>query len=164
MLLGGLWHGASIRFIIWGALHGIALAVHKIVFEYFPAKVEKKKNVLSVIWTFFAILLTFHFVTFCWIFFRAKDFTTAIEVIQNIGKVTLDPNQWMVIISGYKNVFLLIAIGVVWHFVPVKTLAGMQKTFSTLPLVAKAVLLGLIYWVVYATASADTQPFIYFQF
>jgi alginate O-acetyltransferase complex protein AlgI len=46
----------------------------------------------------------------------------------------------------------------------VKTLAGMQKTFSTLPLVAKAVLLGLIYWVVYATASADTQPFIYFQF
>jgi hypothetical protein len=40
----------------------------------------------------------------------------------------------------------------------------MQKTFSTLPLVAKAVLLGLIYWVVYATASADTQPFIYFQF
>ena len=40
----------------------------------------------------------------------------------------------------------------------------MQKTFSTLPLVAKAVLLGLIYWVVYATASAGAQPFIYFQF
>lgn len=45
-----------------------------------------------------------------------------------------------------------------------ENLSWYAKTFSTLPLVAKAVLLGLIYWVVYATASADTQPFIYFQF
>jgi len=40
----------------------------------------------------------------------------------------------------------------------------MQKTFSSIPLLVKAILLGLIYWVVYATASAGAQPFIYFQF
>jgi hypothetical protein len=98
------------------------------------------------------------------LFFRAKDFATAFQIADNITKLTFDLNQWLTIILGYKNVFLLISIGVVWHFVPLKTLAGMQKTFSTLPLVAKAVLLGLIYWVVYATASAGAQPFIYFQF
>jgi D-alanyl-lipoteichoic acid acyltransferase DltB (MBOAT superfamily) len=164
MLLGGLWHGASLRFIIWGALHGIALAVHKIVLEYFPTKLEAKKNIFSLIWTAIAVLLTFHFVTFCWIFFRAKDFVTAIEVIQNISKVTFDVDQWMVIISGYKNVFLLMAIGFIWHFLPEKLVNLMQNTFKALPLLLKAVVLGFVFWVVYATASAGPQPFIYFQF
>ena len=164
MLLGGLWHGASLRFIIWGALHGIALAVHKLVLEYFPAKTTNKITFFGAIWTFFAVLLTFHFVTFCWIFFRAKDFVTAIEVIQNIGKVTFDIDQWMVIVSGYKNVFLLMCIGFIWHFLPEKLVNLMQNTFKALPLLLKAVVLGFVFWVVYATASAGPQPFIYFQF
>ncbi len=157
MLLGGLWHGASWKFVVWGVLHGLALVVEK----FFGQFIKLPKNVFV---RTIQVILTFHFVVFCWLFFRAKDFTTAFQIADNITKLTFDLNQWQTIILGYKNVFLLIAIGVVWHFVPVKTLAGMQKTFSTLPLVAKAVLLGLIYWVVYATASADTQPFIYFQF
>jgi D-alanyl-lipoteichoic acid acyltransferase DltB (MBOAT superfamily) len=164
MLLGGLWHGASLRFIIWGALHGIALAVHKIVLEYFPAKTTKKVTFFGAIWTFIAVVITFHFVTFCWIFFRAKDFVTAIEVIQNIGKVTLDPNQWMVIISGYKNVFLLMGIGFIWHFLPENLVNFIQRIFKALPLLFKAIVLGFVFWIVYATASAGPQPFIYFQF
>ena len=157
MLLGGLWHGASWKFVVWGVLHGLALVVEK----FFGQFIKLPKNVFV---RTIQVILTFHFVVFCWLFFRAKDFATAFQIAENVTKLTFDLNQWQTIILGYKNVFLLIAIGVVWHFVPVKTLAGMQKTFSTLPLVAKAVLLGLIYWVVYATASADTQPFIYFQF
>ena len=157
MLLGGLWHGASWKFVVWGVLHGLALVVEK----FFGQFIKLPKNVFV---RTIQVILTFHFVVFCWLFFRAKDFTTAFQIADNITKLTFDLNQWQTIILGYKNVFLLITIGVVWHFVPVKTLAGMQKTFSTLPLVVKAVLLGLIYWVVYATASADTQPFIYFQF
>lgn len=157
MLLGGLWHGASWKFVVWGVLHGLALVVEKFFGQYI--KLPKNVFVRTI-----QVILTFHFVVFCWLFFRAKDFATAFQIAENVTKLTFDFNQWQTIILGYKNVFLLIAIGVVWHFIPVKTLAGMQKTFSTLPLVAKAVLLGLIYWVVYATASADTQPFIYFQF
>lgn len=157
MLLGGLWHGASWKFVVWGVLHGLALVVEKFFGQFI--KLPKNVFVRTV-----QVILTFHFVVFCWLFFRAKDFTTAFQIADNITKLTFNLEQWQTIILGYKNVFLLIAIGVIWHFIPVKTLAGMQKTFSTLPLVVKAVLLGLIYWVVYATASADTQPFIYFQF
>ena len=47
MLLGGLWHGANLRFIIWGALHGLALAVHKTFMDFFPAKKEDEKKVLQ---------------------------------------------------------------------------------------------------------------------
>jgi alginate O-acetyltransferase complex protein AlgI len=164
MLLGGLWHGASLRFIIWGALHGIALAVHKLFSGYFPERKEGKNTALGTLWTFISVLLTFHFVAFCWIFFRAKDFSIALDLINNIGEVTFDPAQWEVIIMGYKNVFLLMLVGYVWHFLPEGITQAMKKGFDKSPLVVKGILLGLVYWLVYAAASAGPQPFIYFQF
>ncbi|KGO90275.1 alginate O-acetyltransferase [Flavobacterium suncheonense GH29-5 = DSM 17707] len=164
MLLGGLWHGASLRFIIWGALHGLALAVHKIFMEFFPPKAEAKRSFFGGIWTVLSVIATFHFVAFCWIFFRAKDFDTALQVINNIGNVTFDLQQWLVIAEGYKNVFLLMAIGFVWHFLPEKMVERMQRVFKALPIIGKAIILGLVYWLVYAMASAGPQPFIYFQF
>lgn len=164
MLLGGLWHGASIRFIIWGALHGIALAVHKIFTEFFPPKEIEKKTFFKSFTKIIAILITFHFVAFCWIFFRAKDFDIALSIIENIGKITFDYNQWWIIIQGYKNVMLLMLIGYFWHFIPEKIMHAIQNVFNVLPLMAKALILGFIFWLVYATASAGPQPFIYFQF
>jgi len=164
MLLGGLWHGASLRFIIWGALHGIALAVHKLFADYFPSNKDGKTTALSSVWTFLSVLLTFHFVAFCWIFFRAKDFSIALDLINNIGNVTFDPAQWEIIIMGYKNVFLLMLVGYIWHFLPDGITVAMKKAFDRSPLVVKGILLGLVYWLVYAAASAGPQPFIYFQF
>ena len=164
MLLGGLWHGASLRFIIWGALHGLALAVHKLFLEFFPSQKDKRATALSGLWKLISILLTFHFVAFCWIFFRAKDFTGALGLIHNIGNVTYDPEQWQTIVMGYKNVFLLMAIGYVWHFLPDGFSNTLRQWFYKTPLVAKAMVLGLVFWLVYAAASAGPQPFIYFQF
>lgn len=160
MLLGGLWHGAGAQFIIWGALHGLALAVHKIFMELFPSKKEGS----NLFWKFFSILITFHFVVFCWIFFRARDFETALQVINNIGQLTFEPEQWKAIVLGYKNVFLLMLFGYVWHFLPEIFTTKLKWTFDRTPLVLKAIILGFVYWIVYATAVAGSQPFIYFQF
>lgn len=164
MLLGGLWHGASLRFIIWGALHGFALALHKSFREIFPEKSEKNsftsRRILPIIYTF----ITFHFVAFCWIFFRAKDFSIAMNVIENIGKVTFDPHQWKVIIEGYRNIFLLLVIGFIWHFFPAKWNLFLKNSFEKTPLIVKALILAFVFWIVYATASTGPQPFIYFQF
>ncbi|WPO79431.1 MBOAT family O-acyltransferase [Flavobacterium sp. KACC 22761] len=161
MLLGGLWHGAGAQFIVWGALHGLALAIHKIFVELFPSKKDKKPNFL---WRFFSILITFHFVVFCWIFFRARDFETALQVINNIGQLTFEPELWKTIVIGYKNVFGLMLFGYVWHFLPESFTNGMKSVFDKTPLLIKAVILGFVYWIVYATAVAGSQPFIYFQF
>lgn len=164
MLLGGLWHGASLRFIIWGALHGFALALHKSFREIFPEKSDKNsftsRRILPIIYTF----ITFHFVAFCWIFFRAKDFSIAMNVIENIGKVTFDPHQWKVIIEGYRNIFLLLVIGFIWHFFPAKWNLFLKNSFEKTPLIGKALILAFVFWIVYATASTGPQPFIYFQF
>lgn len=161
MLLGGLWHGAGAQFIVWGALHGLALAVHKIFMEFFPSKKDKSPNFL---WRFFSIVITFHFVVFCWIFFRARDFETALQVINNIGQLTFEPELWKTIILGYKNVFGLMLFGYVWHFLPESFTTGMKSIFDKTPILVKAIILGFVYWIVYATAVAGSQPFIYFQF
>ena len=161
MLLGGLWHGAGAQFIVWGALHGLALAVHKIFMEFFPSKKDKSPN---FVWRFFSILITFHFVVFCWIFFRARDFETALQVINNIGQLTFEPELWKTIVLGYKNVFGLMLFGYVWHFLPETFTNGMKSVFDKTPLLIKAIILGFVYWIVYATAVAGSQPFIYFQF
>lgn len=164
MLLGGLWHGASLRFIIWGGLHGIALAVHKIWIEFFPPKNDNKKTIGGAVWKVIAVLLTFHFVAFCWIFFRAKDFGIALDLISNIGNVTFEPDHWKTIVLGYKNVFILMAIGYIWHFLPQSFTDFMERTFGALAWPLKGVILGLVFWLVYAAAAAGPQPFIYFQF
>lgn len=157
MLLGGLWHGASWKFVLWGVLHGSALAFER----FFGNLIKLPKNYFVKT---IQILLTFHFVAFCWLFFRAKDFSTALQLISNIGELTFDWKQWLVIIQGYQNVFLLILIGFVWHFLPNRIIQFLQKAFGSLPLIGKAIVLAFVFWIVYATASAGPQPFIYFQF
>ena len=157
MLLGGLWHGASWKFIIWGTLHGLALVVERLFKEFF----QIPRNMVT---RFLSIIVTFHFVVFCWIFFRARDFATAFELIGNIGKVQLNFNQWWTIIQGYQNVFLVMLIGFVWHFLPENFIQFLQDTFGKLPIVLKSLVLAFVFWIVYATASSGPQPFIYFQF
>lgn len=161
MLLGGLWHGASLRFIVWGALHGIALAIHKIIMELFPRAKGVKPNFL---WRIFSIFLTFNFVTFCWIFFRATSFDTALNVINNIASIEFDWQAWTTIAMGYKNAFMLIGIGFVWHYIPKSWMSVPHQMFNVAPMFVKAVVLGFVFWIVYATATAGPQPFIYFQF
>jgi len=164
MLLGGLWHGANLRFIIWGALHGLALAIHKTFAEYFPTATDGKRSVISRITSPLFLLITFHFVAFCWIFFRSRDFDIALTIIHNIGDLSFNWQQWHTIIMGYKNVFLLMAIGYVWHFFPQNMNEQLKNFFGSMPILFKAVIIALTFWVVYATASSGAQPFIYFQF
>ena len=165
MLLGGLWHGANLRFIIWGALHGLALAVHKTFMDFFPAKKEdEKKGFFGSTANVIFVIITFHFVAFCWIFFRAKDFDIALTVMNNIAELQFDWHKWQTIIEGYRNVFLLMAIGFVWHFFPQNMNDQLKNFFGSMPILFKAVIVALTFWVVYATASSGAQPFIYFQF
>lgn len=163
MLLGGLWHGASLRFIIWGALHGMGLVVHKLFLQLFPGRQKTAKS-RPKLWQIIAVLITFHFVCFSWIFFRAKDFKTAVEIIGNISVISWQPEQWLAIIQGYSMVFILAGIGFIWHFIPKKWIQQLAVVFFHMPLLLKAAFIGLVFWLVYAFSTSGPQPFIYFQF
>jgi D-alanyl-lipoteichoic acid acyltransferase DltB (MBOAT superfamily) len=157
MLLGGLWHGASWRFIIWGGLHGAALSVHKLL----STNLQLKLN--SPAWNFFSVLLTFHFVSFCWIFFRAPDMETVLLMLDQIfnhfnGKIFFN------FVEGYKNVLILFVIGYSLHFVPSRIQIDAEQKVTDMSLFMKALCLVAIIALVIQTKSAGVQPFIYFQF
>ncbi len=76
-LLGGIWHGAGWTFLFWGALHGLALAVHRLWQELG----YKMHSILA--W-----FITFNFVNICWVFFRAKEWEDAIKVLKGMCGMT----------------------------------------------------------------------------
>ena len=110
MLLGGLWHGANMRFILWGALHGVALVLHKVWMHFFPYNTMNKRFLPS----FFGVFLTFHFVAFCWIFFRSPDMSSALLILSRIFTAT-PLNLVGDMITGYYFVFSVILVGYLMH-------------------------------------------------
>ncbi|MDR2040043.1 MAG: MBOAT family protein, partial [Bacteroidales bacterium] len=159
MLLGGLWHGANMRFILWGGLHGLALVIHKAWSKYFPSSLMRRRPVPS----FLGVLITFHFVAFCWIFFRASDMSVATEMIRRI----CSPTSLSVIkdiIWGYRFIFLIILAGFLMHWTPAQWKEYIRGWYIKTPIVVKLLLAILLFFMIYQMKSSVIQPFIYFQF
>jgi D-alanyl-lipoteichoic acid acyltransferase DltB (MBOAT superfamily) len=161
MLLGGLWHGASLKFMFWGGLHGIALAVHKFISEIKTplASSAWKRNAGSIA----GVFLTFHFVCFCWIFFRASSMETSWQMLNQVTQ-NFKPELFFDFLMGYKGVILLMIVGFTLHFLPQRWEVKVQDQVTQAPLMAKAVLITLLILMVVQVKSAGIQPFIYFQF
>jgi alginate O-acetyltransferase complex protein AlgI len=161
MLLGGLWHGASLKFVFWGGLHGAALTVHKFVSEMkIPTVISPVIKKIGIVG---GILLTFHFVCFCWIFFRATNMEAAWQMISQIIQ-NFKPEVFFDFLIGYKGVVLLMILGYTLHFLPHKLEMKVQDQVTMAPLFAKAALVTLVILIVVQVKSAGIQPFIYFQF
>lgn len=157
MLLGGLWHGAAWRFVIWGGLHGFALAFHKWFKENAPLQFNSRT------WQIAGVVLTFHFVCLCWIFFRAENLAAVGTMINQI-LFSFNIGVLPQLIEGYQGVFFLIVLGYVLHFLPDNVCQFAEEQMIRLPLMAKAVCVVAIIVLVMQTKSAAVQPFIYFQF
>jgi alginate O-acetyltransferase complex protein AlgI len=157
MLLGGLWHGPAWRFVIWGGLHGAGLALHKFFMERFSLSVHSRRGAIL------STLLTFHFVCFCWIFFRASDMANVGAMLTQIFS-HFNLSILFQFISGYSLVLFLMAIGYVSHFVPDDVIERLQEQVMSMPLYAKALCMVAVIVVVIQMKSAEVQPFIYFQF
>ena len=152
MLLGGLWHGANWTFVIWGALHGVALVVHR---EW--AAFRQSRPVLTRFMGFVCVPLTFYWALFTWIFFRAPDFTSAAGVLEAFvfwsspGTMSLD-----------VRLLLLIAGCALIHWL------NFRGVFSTwwrrIPAPAFAAAYGAASAVVLLFVPTTYKPFIYFQF
>lgn len=160
MLLGGLWHGASWNFIVWGGLHGAALAVHK----YLRSLLKRPKHYHSAgVRRFFAVVLTFHFVCFCWIFFRNTTFEGSLTMIRQIF-TSFHPELFGQLVGGYWKVFMLMAVGYLLHWCPDSWQNACSRGMIRLPLLGQTVVLIALIYLVIQVKSSDIQPFIYFQF
>lgn len=235
MLLGGLWHGASWVFVVWGGLHGLALTVDRLfsntkswwkkpivrigavwllilliiqgflfwrlgsgqIDPFLYEQMTGANGVLGLIWlitvsmalagdwligrmaqpktgaawsNFFSVLMVFHFVTLCWVFFRsgaaANTFSPTEITYAMLGQIGSNFSLELAseIISGYGGVMAFIGLGLLLHFLPRSIDLSVEKIFIRLPAIGQAFILFLVIWIVIQTASADVVPFIYFQF
>ncbi|MGP8214304.1 MAG: MBOAT family O-acyltransferase [Bacteroidia bacterium] len=156
MLLGGLWHGASWNFVFWGFLHGVALMFEKIR----DSIIKIPKNIFT---RFIGVVITFHFVCLGWIFFRAKTFALARQVIYQVFYRMNFSIAWQWI-NGYELVFILMLIGYITHFVPKSAHSLAERALAYSPVLVKSLIIVLAVWLVAQVKSSDIQPFIYFQF
>ncbi|KGN99463.1 alginate O-acetyltransferase [Porphyromonas macacae] len=162
MLLGGLWHGAAARFILWGAWHGAGLALHKLWMNLFPRS-KSEGTQMKKLWRIVGVVATFHFVCFGWIFFRANSMNTGFEVLDRI-LFHFHPEIIWQFVSGYKGVFMLMLLGYFLHFVPRRTEQAWQVRMGRRHFVFQTLYLLIAIVIVFQVQSAGVQPFIYFQF
>lgn len=162
MLLGGLWHGAAWRFVLWGAIHGLALAVHKGWSNYFPSS-NQSADALPWWRRYTGRLITFHLVCFAWVFFRADSLEIASDIFTQIA-TNFHPEVLWQFIDGYRLVSALMLIGYIMHFVPQAGIVRMQKALEHSPFILQLLLLVLVVFILMQMRSSEIQPFIYFQF
>jgi alginate O-acetyltransferase complex protein AlgI len=149
MLLGGLWHGASWTFVIWGGIHGSALSIERWGRERLP-------GFHMPVWA--AWFVTFNVVCIAWVFFRAPNLDIAFEVLGGLGLSGPSP------LVTLPMVFLvLVAIGV--QALPAGWWRQAEAWIVARPVAAQGVAFGLV--ILLADAAVGQQgvaPFIYFQF
>jgi alginate O-acetyltransferase complex protein AlgI len=153
MLLGGLWHGASWNFVVWGGLHGAYLAIERLWLSRLA--VWRSAHLAARV---VRAILVFHFVCFAWIFFRAADFSSSMIIINKIaGVVYMAPS-----LASHGALVALLAGLVIMHVAMAKWRIKERLSESNLIVLAGfiASMLLLLIWF----TPAKSAPFIYFQF
>lgn len=155
-LVCGLWHGAAWGFVIWGLMHGVAVAAERTLRLPQKARKTRKRRLL-------ARVLTFHYVSLSWIFFRSDTPAKAFDVLGQIFgrfKVKLLPQ----FVAGYPMVTALIVLGLALHFLPEKAKDKARLIAAGMPLPIQSAALAVMIWLVFQFRTAAIQPFIYFKF
>jgi len=154
MLLGGLWHGANWTFVAWGGLHGLYLAVERVLRARFS---NYRPGPLA----FVALgLLTYMLVNLTWVFFRAKTFAKAWDVLK--GMLNLNGSPKPILETYYiVSVFVIVAAIVLVHwFMRARTL---ESVVARTPAAAVSLVWALLAFAI-VIAQGSGSAFIYFQF
>ncbi len=169
MLIGGLWHGASWMYVIWGAIHGVLLVFHKMIRNMSIIKFFNRKGQLGIIFLFkpiirmFNMLLTFMLIAVAFMFFRAPSLDYVVMMwhqIFNDFHLSVAPQ----FIEGYLSIVVLMLIGYVIHVMPSRFTKRIQSAFEGCPILAQAIILAIVVLVVIQVRQSDIVPFIYLQY
>ena len=152
MTLGGLWHGASYNFLLWGALHGGALAVTRM---WQRLRGDRESRALP---RALQTVATFHFVCFAWIFFRAPTFSHAILALEQMGR-----GHWTME-HVTPQVVLVVAFALLIHALPRAWEARTREVFVRTPALVQGLVLAMAAMALHLAAAAKPEPFVYGQF
>lgn len=160
MIIGGLWHGASQNFVIWGAMNGIALVIYNYWKKISPY--EKRTWWLVHFWKIFT---TFNFITFTRLWFRLDGAGEPVAMIQHIwNNFDFSWDVFVKVLETYNSVFWIMLLGYMIHWLPDTLKKRGERTFSKFPMAIQATIVAVIIVLMYQAVSDTFKPFVYFQF
>jgi D-alanyl-lipoteichoic acid acyltransferase DltB (MBOAT superfamily) len=157
MLIGGLWHGASWKFIFWGGMHGLGLALQKML--------KPLTSRLPGIWIVRALswAITITCVALLWVFFRADSWSDACYIINNIF-TNFHADYLPVFIDVRLTWCIFIGVLIVAHSLPTRWWNKLGDTFVRMPWILKLAVFIVVVQLVLQFRGESVSPFIYFQF
>jgi len=160
MLIGGLWHGASWMYLLWGAYHGALLVIHKALSRVWHAPALLRGTLLL---RGVNIALTFTLVVIGFAFFRASGPETicdmTVQIFDNFH-AEIAPQ----FVAAYSSVVITIVAGYLMHFAPRAWTDGAVRAYTSFPAVVQALVLAIVLFIVIQTRQTDLVPFIYLQY
>lgn len=176
MVVGGLWHGPSENFVIWGAMNGVALLIYK-----YWRKIsfyEESKHWVAKFWKIF---ITFNFITFTRIWFKLDE--VRLDAFKPNGMPDAEADAlpakmldriwnhfdftwetFLTVLVNYQAVFWIMLGGFIVHWLPNSIKAIYERWFTRMPMPLQAVAVAIIVVLMYQAVGAEQPPFVYLQF
>lgn len=160
LVVGGLWHGPSENFVIWGAMNGCALLIYK-----YWSKISFYEHSKTWITHFWKIFITFNFITFTRIWFKLDaDGMPAVMLNQIWNHFDFTWDVFVTVLKTYQAVFWVMLVGFIIHWLPEKVKLLWEKAYTALPIALQAVAVAIIIFLLYQAIGAEQPPFVYLQF
>lgn len=171
MALGGLWHGASWSFMVWGIYHGLALIIHR-EFGFLKKRIGiLKKLVDSKLGHVLSVILTFHFVCIGWVFFRVHDVGSAFSIVKRMMTMaplkTTPAGEPILILSPHLPVLVSFVAALTLGLLASNWLLGFiqeKKIHKKTPGPLLGAFCALLILAMVTYLPSGSEPFIYFQF
>ena len=160
MVVGGLWHGPSENFVIWGAMNGAALVIYK-----YWRKVSFYENSSHWLAHFWKIFITFNFITFTRIWFKLEDDGQPMVMLDQIwNHFDFTWERFVTVLSTYQAVFWIMLAGFIIHWLPDTIKRWYEGIFTRMPMILQAVSVAIIILLAYQAVTKESPPFVYLQF
>jgi D-alanyl-lipoteichoic acid acyltransferase DltB (MBOAT superfamily) len=165
MIIGGIWHGAGLTFVLWGALHGLYLIINHFWNKVFPRERTHKSLLLKI----FNTTLTFLCITWAWVPFRSAN--TEVTYAIWFGLLGFNGLESNLNISDYKHILqIIVGLSIVWllpnlnQYNTKSVIEDQKMNFTFLKFDLKtAILVGLLFFTSILSLNS-TSEFLYFQF
>jgi alginate O-acetyltransferase complex protein AlgI len=162
MILGGLWHGAAINFIIWGSLHGLFLAFHKILQKIFP-KLSQSFFFKTKLGKILSILITQYFIFLAWIPFRVHDTENMLYSMNKFILIDFETSKILDFVLTHELSIFILILFIMFNFISyskrnlLEKISMLDIKFWTISLIFISLSIVLFY-------NGNPEDFIYFRF